>query len=185
MQVLDDIELKEQPPKRVGDLFNIAFFCIFLGVLLGALMAGFNAWMSPAYFQSAMGWSSPEVRPASLIQGALGGFAYGFAYAGYFVIVCGWATQFTCTFPFAGRQLLKVALIVLITWASGGFIENAFFQPPSYEQYALSEAAGLTVPDWHFRWVEGAILGQKVGFLLSALLSPIIVWRAWKKKGGG
>lgn len=175
--VLDDIGLKRPSPKRLDVLFNIALCCLLLGAVLGLLSAWLNTLISPHYFQEAMGWSQEEVRPASLIQGGLGGLAYGFAFAGFFAVVCGWATRFQCTFPFALRQVFIVCFFVILGWLAGGAIESAFYQPAGNERFFSS----LSSPDWYSRWVHGAILGQKAGFLMGAVSCPFIVWRAWRK----
>lgn len=183
MQVLDNIESNGPPPKNFDVLLGIALCSLFLGASLGVLAAWFNAWLSPEYFQETMGWNPEEARPASLIQGGLGGLAYGFAFAGFFAVVCGWATQFRCTFSFAFRQLAKIVLFVLFGWAFGGLAAGLLYQPPE-SPAALSAISflpsALSSADWHGRWVAGAILGQKAGFLLGAAFCPLIVWRAWK-----
>ena len=185
MQVLDDIGLKKHPPKRLDVLFNIALCSILLGAAIGASIAWFNAWMSPHYFQETMGWNQEEVRPASLIQGGLNGMAYGFAFAGFFAIVCGWATQFKCSFLFAFRQLLKISFFVFLGWAAGGLIESSFYQPMENAltfSSVFSVLPGAPATDWHSRWVQGSILGQNAGFLLGAAFCPLIVWRAWRRR---
>lgn len=186
VQVLDDIGLKSRPPRRFDVLFNIALCSVVLGVVLGALMSWFNAWLDPGYFQQTMGWSLEEVQPASLIQGGLGGLAYGFAFAGFFVIICGWATQFNCTFSFAFRQLLKISLFVILGWAAGGLAISTF---PQQGDTAFSSMAstlsGLPGGSGHSPWPSGSIPGQKAGFLLGAVLCPFIVWRAWRRRNEG
>ncbi len=111
------MEPNKRAPRRPDVLFNAALSCVLLGGSLGGFMACLNAWASPYYFQLLMGWGKEEVLMGSLIKGITGGMVYGSAFAAFFVIVCGWATKFSCSFPFAFWQLAKAGALTLLGWA--------------------------------------------------------------------
>ncbi len=165
-------------------IIAVAFTCIFMGGLTGAVTNMVNGAVSPLYFKTIMRWNDVQnVWRASIAQGILEGLLYGVIFALIFATVFGTVTKGDYPYIKVLRYLIGIFFAVLVCWGIGGLIAMglATLSPEFYKRafFGVPDEFG---PMLCYAWVGGSIWGAMFGGLLSAILGSVIFRTHWLKK---
>lgn len=169
--------------KKTGVIIGVAFTCVIMGALIGALTNMVNGAISPLYFQNIMRWHEVQhLWRACITQGIFEGLIYGILFATVFTAVFGVVTKGDCPYSHAFQFMLGIFATVLGCWALGGLIAMglATLSPEFYRRtfIGVPEETGLML---RYAWVGGSIWGGMFGGLLSVILGSVIFKIKWKK----
>ena len=173
---------------------------VLVGVLSGALMNGFNGWLSPAYFLHFL-WDGNRswftVFEVFFIDGTTNfgrwinvvlygmkeGFWFGLAFSTFFVFCVSIISKFACPFRIGLHALMRCIGLLWLAWILCGL--NALllrYMVPSFLQPSI-------IPAWYRTngeiWVQGAIMGFYPFSLVAVIVGCIwfsFDWRNHQRK---
>jgi len=169
--------------KKTGSVIAVAFTCVVMGALTGALTNMVNGAVSPLYFQNIMRWHDVQnLWRACVTQGIFEGVIYGILFAAVFAAVFGVVTKGECPYSHVLKFMLGIFVAVLGCWALGGLIAMGLATlSPEFYRRAFTGVPEETGPMLRYAWVGGSIWGGMFGGLLSAILGPVIFRLKWKR----
>ncbi len=169
---------------RTAAILAVAFTCVVMGALIGALTNMVNGAVSPLYFRNIMGWHDvQDVWRASVAQGILEGLVHGVLFAAVFTTVFGIVTRGECTYLHALRFMFGVSVAVIVCWVLGGVVAVglAALSPEFYRRafIGVPEESGAML---RYAWGGGSIWGGMFGGLLGAIIGSTIFRINWKRR---
>ncbi len=171
-----------QQLQPAGLLF-IAATGIIGGAAVGASTNAVNGVVSPLYFSNVLGWQDIEdVWRASIAQGILEGLVCGVMFSVVFTLVVGVVSSARCSFQFALRYMLAIAVTVYCCWVIGGLAAMglAMLSPEFFHR------AFIGVPDdfgsmLRYAWVGGSIWGEISGGLFASMIAAVLFSFHWRQ----
>jgi hypothetical protein len=169
--------------KKTGVIIAVAFTCLVMGGLIGAITNMINGAVSPLYFQNIMRWHDVEhLWRACVTQGIFEGLIYGVLFAAIFTAVFGVVTKGDCPYIKVLTFMLGIFVAVLGCWALGGLIAMGLATlSPEFYRRAFIGVPAETGPMLRYAWVGGSIWGGTFGGLLAAILGSVFFRLKWKK----
>ena len=169
--------------KKTGIIIAVAFTCVIIGALIGALTNMVNGVVSPLYFQNIMRWHDvQDLWRACVTQGIFEGLICGILFATVFTAVFSVVTKGECSYPHVLKFMLGIFVAVLGCWALGGIIAMGLATlSPEFYRRAFIGVPEKTSSMLRYAWVGGSIWGGMFGGLLSAILGSIIFRIKWKR----
>ena len=169
--------------KKTGIIIAVAFTCVIMGALIGALTNMVNGAVSPLYFQNIMRWHDvQDVWRASITQGIFEGLIYGILFAVVFTAFFGIVTKGECPYSYVLKFMLGIFVAILVCWALGGLIAMGLATlSPEFYRRAFIGVPEDTGPMLRYAWVGGSIWGCLFGGLLSVTLGSVILLIKWKE----
>ncbi len=163
-------------------IIAVAFSCIAIGAILGAICNIVNGAVSPQYFQSNMPWHNiSDIWRAAIAQGIFEGLIYGLMFTSLFSTVYTISTKGQCPYSQVFKFLAGIALVILICWALGGIIALALAAlSPQFFSATFNKVPQELHLMHRYAWVGGSIWGIIFGGFLSAILGSIIFRHKWK-----
>jgi hypothetical protein len=138
--------------------------------------------ISPFYFRAVMGWWwRPDVRLATVLQGALEGSVTGLVFGLFTATVVASVTRLRCP----PRAIIGVPLVALMIafacWVLGGLVSAAF---AANSPQGFLHLVPIAPRDRHnlvpFAWVGGSIWGAYTGSVLAMAYAVVAVQRRWR-----